>query len=160
MLQVSPADGVVFVFVFILSVCPSRNRKSTCKNTAHPHVFVFRVCRFVVVHVLSDTPPYMYQIHSKKKSFLLLQQCTYYLNRLSIFRHYKLTVPAKLGKLQELYALGGTLLVNLHTQATRTSMVMVYQVALSFSQLASTRTLTLSYMQPARTHANTYISIY
>ena len=40
-----PADDVVFVFVFVLSVCPSRNRKSTCKNTAHPHVFVFVVCR-------------------------------------------------------------------------------------------------------------------
>ena len=40
-----PADDVVFVFVFVFSVCPSRNRKSTCKNTAHPHVFVFVVCR-------------------------------------------------------------------------------------------------------------------
>ena len=39
------ADDVVFVFVFVLSVSPSRNRKSTCKNTAHPHVFVFVVCR-------------------------------------------------------------------------------------------------------------------
>ena len=36
-----PADDVVFVFVFVLSVCPSRNRKSTCKKTAHLHVFVF-----------------------------------------------------------------------------------------------------------------------
>ena len=42
-LQISPADDVVFVFV--LSVFQSRNRKSTCKNTAHPHVFVFVVCR-------------------------------------------------------------------------------------------------------------------
>ena len=41
-----PPDDVVFVFVFALSVCPSRNRKSTCKNTAHPHVFVFVVCRW------------------------------------------------------------------------------------------------------------------
>ena len=40
-----PADDVVFVFVFVLSVCLSRNRKSTCKNTAHPHVFVFVVCQ-------------------------------------------------------------------------------------------------------------------
>ena len=39
-----PPDDVVFVFVFVLSVCPSRNRKSTCKNMAHPHVFVFVVC--------------------------------------------------------------------------------------------------------------------
>ena len=40
-----PANDVVFVFVFVLSVCPSRNRKSTCKNMAHPHVFVFIVCQ-------------------------------------------------------------------------------------------------------------------
>ena len=39
-----PPDDVVFVFVFVLPVRPSRNRKSTCKNTAHPHVFVFIVC--------------------------------------------------------------------------------------------------------------------
>ena len=44
-LQISPAGDVVFVFVFVLSVFQSRNRKSTCKNTAHPHVFVFVVCR-------------------------------------------------------------------------------------------------------------------
>ena len=45
-LQVSPvADEVVFVFVFVLFACVTRNRKSVCENTAHPHVFVSVICR-------------------------------------------------------------------------------------------------------------------
>ena len=52
-LQVLPGHVVVFVLVFVLSECALRNTKSTCENTAHPHVFVFVICQSWNLSIIS-----------------------------------------------------------------------------------------------------------